>query len=323
MDTPSAAEVVTLGETMHLLLAEYGVALRRAGTFRSSVAGAETNVAVGLSRLGHRARWLSRVGADASGSVVLTQLRAEGVDVSAVEVDPDGFTGLLMRDCHPTRAIDVQYHRAGSAASALSAAYVRRAGLGGARLVHITGITAMLSASAREAAVELMELAHRENAVISFDPNVRRKLGSPQAWRAAVGPLLPHADLVFTGADELELVTGRPVPEAIGELLDGRANTVVVKHADKSTEAVTRDGRWRQETLARTVHDPVGAGDALTSGYLSAWLRGAAPSDALRAGAVSAALVVGTLTDLEGLPDRAEQERALRSLTGDHETVER
>src|ERR1700712_5193452 len=135
MDTTSGPEVVTLGETMQLLLAEYGVALRRAGTFRSSIAGAETNIAVGLSRLGHRTRWLSRVGADASGSAVLTQLRAEGVDVSAVEVDPDGFTGLLLRDCHPTRAIDVQYHRAGSAASALSAGYVRQAGLGGARLV--------------------------------------------------------------------------------------------------------------------------------------------------------------------------------------------
>lgn len=317
MDTP---EVVTLGETMHLLLAEYGVALRRAGTFRSSVAGAETNVAVGLSRLGHRTRWLSRVGADPSGAAVLARLRADGVDVSAVEVDPAGFTGVLMRDCHASRAIDVQYHRAGSAASALSAAYVREAGLAGARLVHVTGITAMLSESAREAVVEFMELAHREGALVSFDPNVRHKLGSPSRWRDTVGPLLAHADLVFTGTDELELIAGHSDGAA---LLDGRARVVVVKHPDKSAEVITREGRWRQETLAQTVLDPVGAGDALTSGYLSAWLRGASPEDALRAGAVSAALVVGTVTDVEGLPDSAEQERALRSLTGDHETVAR
>src|ERR1700754_4449890 len=104
-------EVVTLGEAMRLLLAEPGVALRRAHTFQSSVAGAETNVAVGLSRLGHRVRWLSRVGDDSSGAAVLATLRAEGVDVSKVEVASDGFTGLLLRDSDAARGIDVQYHR--------------------------------------------------------------------------------------------------------------------------------------------------------------------------------------------------------------------
>jgi 2-dehydro-3-deoxygluconokinase len=321
--TSTRPEFVTLGETMHLLLAEYGVALRRAGTFSASIAGAETNVAVGLSRLGHRTRWLSRVGSDPSGAAVLARLRAEGVDVSAVAVDPQRPTGLLMRDCHATRAIDVQYHRAGSAASALSAAYVAEAGLAGARLVHVTGITAMLSESAGEAVTEFLVLARRENAVISFDPNVRHKLGSAAEWRAAVGPLLPQADLVFAGSAELEFVTGHSARDAVRELLDGQASTVVLKHSDKSAEAITRDGRWRQETLARTVLDPVGAGDALTSGYLSAVLRDATPADALKAGAVSAALVVGTVSDLEGLPNRSESERALRSLTGDHETVDR
>jgi hypothetical protein len=42
------------GEAMALLLAEPGVPLRRATTFRRQVAGAERNVAVGLARLGHR-----------------------------------------------------------------------------------------------------------------------------------------------------------------------------------------------------------------------------------------------------------------------------
>lgn len=291
-------EVVTLGEAMRLLLAEPGVALRRARTFTSSVAGAETNVAVGLARLGHRVRWLSRVGDDPSGAHVLATLRADDVDVSRVEVDPDAYTGFLIRDTET-----VEYHRSGSAASRLSAAYVREAGLDGARLVHVSGITAMLSPEAVEA---LFTLARASGAWVSFDPNVRLKLAKPDRWRETVGPLMTRADLVFAGEDELELLGQTP-----DALLAGRAQTVVVKQRDKVARAVTADGSWSQPSLVTRVVDPVGAGDALTSGYLSAWLRGAAPAEALRAGAACAALVVGTRTDLEGLPDQDELTKAL------------
>jgi 2-dehydro-3-deoxygluconokinase len=297
-------EVTTLGEAMRLLVAEPGVALRRATTFHASVAGSESNVAVGLSRLGHRVRWLSRVGADASGDAVLAILRADDVDVSAVEKDPQRPTGLLLRDSHPTRPIDVQYHRQGSAASALTPAYVREAGLGGARLVHVSGITAMLSESARAAADEFVALAREEGALVSFDPNVRHKLGDPRRWRSVVGPLLREADLVFAGADELALL-GDLTPRKL------RAEVVVIKHSDHSAEVVTASARHRRETVARTVVDPVGAGDALAAGFLAAWLRGAEPGEALRSGVVTAGLVVGAVTDLEGLPNRVELDREL------------
>ncbi|MGW4482327.1 sugar kinase [Amycolatopsis sp. NPDC004368] len=307
-------EVLTLGEAMRLLLAEPGVALRRAHSFQASVAGAEANVSVGLARLGHRVRWLSRLGDDSSGAAVLSALRAEGVDVSGVGVDPAGFTGLLLRDDTPGRGIDVQYHRAGSAACSISADFVRTAGLGGARLVLVSGITAMLSPSARDAVLALFELARAEGATIAFDPNVRLKLAAPAQWRETVGPLLPQADLVFAGEDELELLDA-----SAADLIVRGVGTVVVKQRDKVARAVTAEYEWSQETLVTHVVDPVGAGDALTSGYLSSWLRGGSPAEALLAGAVSAALVVGTRTDLEGLPDRAELARTSAALGGGEE----
>jgi 2-dehydro-3-deoxygluconokinase len=94
-------------------------------------------------------------------------------------------------------------------------------------------------------------------------------------------------------------------------LLAGRAQTVVVKQRDKIARAVSADGSWSQDSLVTRVVDPVGAGDALTSGDLSAWLRDASPAEALRAGAACAARVVGTRSDLEGLPDRGELAKAL------------
>ncbi len=305
------SEIVTLGEAMRLLVAEPGVALRRATNFRASIAGAETNVAIGLARQGFAVRWLGRVGADAAGAAVLAQLRADGVDIGAVEVDAARPTGLMLRDTHPTRPIDVQYYRAGSAATALSADYVRHHGLGGARLVHVTGITAMLSDAARTAVEAIVDLARADGVPVSFDPNVRRKLGAPDRWRSVLRPLLRKADLIFAGTDELELVTGDSAADATAMLLDGGASSVLLKHADKSACLTTAAGQWRLPSCATTVVDPVGAGDALVAGYLAAWLRDAPPEQALAAGVVTAALVVGAVTDTEGLPDVVELDRAV------------
>lgn len=311
--------LVTCGEAMLLMLAEPGIPLERATAFRRSIAGAESNVAAGLARLGHPVRWLGRVGDDPAGRAVLAQLRADGVDTSYATTDPAAPTGLLLRDSHPARAIDVQYHRTGSAASLLAPDELTPEVLGGAGTVHLTGITPMLSDSAHHATLRLFELAHEAGAAVSFDPNVRLKLGTPARWREVVGPLLERADLVLAGEDELELL-GVPGPP---RLLAAGARTVVVKHRDKSASCHTREASWRQPPFRVPVTDPVGAGDAFAAGFLSGVLRAEPYEVCLREAAAVAALVVQCATDTDGLPDRAGLDRALAAFTGGAETVHR
>ncbi|NGN69329.1 sugar kinase [Streptomyces sp. A7024] len=319
-----APEAVTCGEAMLLMLAEPGVPLERAVAFRRSVAGAESNVAAGLARLGHHARWLGRLGADPAGEAVLRELRADGVDVAYVDRDAEAPTGLLLRDSHPARAIDVQYYRAGSAASRLAPEHIRAEALEGARLLHISGITPMLSPSAAEATAKLIELARAGGTTVSFDPNVRRKLAAPAAWAATVGPLLAEADLILAGEDELELLTGSDADEAAAELLRGRAHTVVLKRTDHSATALTADGgSYQQPHFSVPLADPVGAGDAFAAGYLSAWLRGLPAQRALAEAACVAALVVQAATDTDGLPSAAARDRALAAFTDGGDSVHR
>ncbi|MEU1664341.1 sugar kinase [Streptomyces sparsogenes] len=319
----SGPDVVTCGEAMLLLLAEPGVPLERAVHFRRSVAGAESNVAMGLARLGHRARWLGRVGADPAGRAVLRELRAEGVDVAHAGVDEQAPTGLLLRDSHPHRAIDVQYYRSGSAGSRLAPEHIPPEAVAGARLVHISGITPMLSPTAAAATDRLVELARAAGAEVSFDPNVRRKLGGAAQWAQTAGRLLREAELVLAGEDELELLTARSADEAAAELLDGRAHTVVIKRADRSATALTAGGRWDQPPYPVPVTDPVGAGDAFAAGYLSARLRGLSESRALAEAACVAALVVQTATDTDGLPSADGRERALAAFEDGADPVHR
>ncbi|RLL69509.1 sugar kinase [Streptomyces sp. Z26] len=317
-------EVVTCGEAMLLMLAEPGVPLDRAEHFRRSIAGAESNVASGLARLGHRTRWLGRVGADPAGEAVLRQLRADGVDVSWAGVDPHAPTGLLLRDSHPQRGIDVQYYRAGSAASRLAPEHIRPEQLAGARVLHLSGITPMLSESAAEAVWRLVELARSAGIAISFDPNVRLKLGTPHEWMHSAGPLLREADLVLAGEDELELLLGGGADECARALLElGRTSAVVIKRRDHSATAVSEGGSWDQRAFAVRITDPVGAGDAFAAGWLSGWLRGEGPQRALAEAACVAALAVQTAADTDGLPTADVRDRALHAFLEGGDPVQR
>src|SRR4030081_2720304 len=143
-------DVVTLGESMVLLLAEQPGPMREATTFRRFIAGAESNLAIGLSRLGHSAGWFSRVGDDEFGRAIVFRIRGEGVDTSHVLSDASASTGLVIRERREVGPIDGVSSPRGPAASLLSPADLDASYLSNARFVHLTGITPALSESCRE-----------------------------------------------------------------------------------------------------------------------------------------------------------------------------
>jgi len=60
-------EVVTIGESMGLFHAPAGLPIESHPTFRVSFGGAESNVAIGLARLGRGVEWIGRLGDDDLG----------------------------------------------------------------------------------------------------------------------------------------------------------------------------------------------------------------------------------------------------------------
>ena len=298
-----------------MMLAEPGVPLERAVHFRRSVTGPEAVVAAGLARLGHRVRFLGRLGADPAGEAVLRELRADGIDVSAVVADPAAPTGLVLRDSHPQRDTAAQYYREATASCDLAPQDIGAELLAGTRLVHLSGVTPMLSASAAAATRRLIELARQEGAALSLDPAVRPGLGSEHDWMRVVGPLLSEVDMILADEDELELLLGGGPEEAAKALLGvGSARTVVVKRRDGGCTAVGRAGRWAQEPVGTPVTDPGGSSEAFAAGWLSACLRGLTPPDALAEAACAAALAAQSHADTDGLPDPRSRARALATL---------
>lgn len=290
-------EVVTFGETMLALRAE-GL-LRLGAGMRTSIAGAESTVAIGLSRLGHPTRWAGRVGRDEPGELVLRTLRAEGVDMSTVDYD-DASTGLILFEQRLPDLTRVQYYRTDSAGSRLTPADVTAALDGGPRLVHLTGITPALSRTARQATEAAVDRAAELGSTVSFDVNFRSRLWSATEAKAALTPLARRAAVVIGSAEEIDLVGGTD------ELLAAGVGEVVIKQGADGAAVHTAGQRHEAPGHRVPVVDSVGAGDAFTAGYLSALLDGLDHLARLERGNAAGAFAVATSGDWEGLPTRAE-----------------
>src|SRR6185437_15049689 len=114
---PAAAEpdaqagpLVTLGETMGVLIPAAAGPLHRGAGLRLSIAGSESNVAIGVRRLGVAATWIGRVGPDEVGDLILRELRAEDVAVRAVR--DRAPTGLMLKTTRAAGITRVSYFRA-------------------------------------------------------------------------------------------------------------------------------------------------------------------------------------------------------------------
>jgi 2-dehydro-3-deoxygluconokinase len=301
------AEVVTLGETMGLLAADEIGPLHNGHRMVLGVAGTESNVAIGVSRLGHRAAWISRVGADPIGRLMLRELRAEGIDVSHVLTDPDAPTGFMLKVRRTTATSEVIYARRGSAASRLGAADVPTDVVASARVLHITGITPALSESARGAVHRAVQVARANDVPVSLDMNHRSALWPDAEASAVLHELVTQCDLVFASENEAALVVGAREPaDAARALAQLGPRHAIVKRGELGFTACVDGDLFSDSAVPVPVVDPVGAGDAFVAGYLASWLDGATPADSLQTANLAGAFVVAVPGDWEGLPTRAE-----------------
>jgi 2-dehydro-3-deoxygluconokinase len=299
-------DVVTLGETMVSLRA--ATPLRLGGALAMSISGAESNVAIGLARLGHSVRWGGRVGDDEVGAYILRILRAESVMVDTVVIDPRRPTGLMLAERRIADVSRVNYYRAGSAGSALSETDAAAALAAGARLLHVTGITPALSDSAAQATTAAVRLAREAGVRVSVDVNYRSKLWSAEEARPVLSELVRLADIVIASEDELGLVVTTPEDEraSAAELAASGVTQLVVKRGARGASVWCEGQVTDAPATVVTVRDTIGAGDALTAGYLSGILDGLPVATALKRGTLAGAFAVSAVGDWEGLPTRDE-----------------
>jgi 2-dehydro-3-deoxygluconokinase len=310
MDFP---DVVTVGEAMALLMARQPGPLDQVREFERTTAGAELNVAVGLSRLGFRVGYVSRLGDDSLGRHLRAFMASEGLDLRHVQTDEIHPTGCMLKEMALEGSDPaVEYFRRHSAASHLSLRDMPAEGSAfrRSRVLHLSGISPALSAGCSEMVFALARQARADGRLVSFDPNLRPRLWPSQSTMVTViNALASHADLVMPGLAEGRLLTGRQQAADIAAFyLERGARQVVVKLGPEGAYVAGRDGDSGvvAGVPVRAVVDTVGAGDGFAVGVISGLLDGLSLRQAAARGNAIGARVVQFRGDSEGLPTRAQ-----------------
>ncbi|MGH8449580.1 sugar kinase [Pseudomonas sp.] len=305
----SEIDILSFGETMAMFVAEQAGDLAQVAQFHKRIAGADSNVAIGLSRLGFKVAWLSRVGNDSLGRFVVDTLKKEGLDCRHVAVDPQHPTGFQFKSREETGADpQVEYFRKGSAASHLSIAAISPALLQ-ARHLHATGIPPALSDVTRELSHELMTQMRKAGRSVSFDPNLRPSLWPSQSQMIReINALAALADWVLPGLSEGRLLTGLDDPADIAAFyLDQGAEAVAIKlGADGAYYRTQMDQGFIAAVPVENVVDTVGAGDGFAVGMVSALLENLSFPEAVQRGNWIGSRAVQSRGDMEGLPFRED-----------------
>lgn len=258
-------------------------------------------------RMGGRAAMIGAVGNDDFGRVNLDRLRADGVDVSAVAIDPAFPTGSAFVRYRADGARDFVYNIATSAAARFGwteavAALVQQAGH-----LHVMG-TALTLPSAREVLARALPIIRQRGGTLSVDPNLRKELRLDAAVEAQFAELLSQTDLLLPSGDELQRAAGvEGEAAALARLFERGIREIVLKRGADGATCFGRDGS-RIDAAAFVVDeiDPTGAGDCFGGAYVACRRLGMEREMALTYAAAAGARNVAARGPMEGAGTRAE-----------------
>lgn len=228
------------------------------------VGGSPANVAVGLSRLGQRARLLTSFGTDAHGAFIARHLESAGVEV-VTGSRRAGRTSTALARLDRTGAADYTFD--------ITWDLPTTAAIGSPAAVHTGSIAAFLEPGAAHV-LELLESRTAES-TISFDPNIRPGLiGPPGTARARVETIVSLSDVVKVSDEDLAwLHPGRDALEIAQTWLELGTSAVFVTLGAAGSFGVSRSGLVDIPARAVEVIDTVGAGDAFMAGLIDGLAR--------------------------------------------------
>ncbi|KKI94096.1 2-dehydro-3-deoxygluconokinase [Bacillus sp. SA1-12] len=309
-------DVITFGEAMAMFMADEKGPLHEVNHYTRGLAGAETNVAIGLARLGLHSGWASKVGNDSFGKFIIQRLKEEHVNIDHVLVDEIHPTGFQVKSKVAEGDPEVQYFRKGSAASHMSVNDLQEDYFLKARHLHMTGIPLALSSETREFAKHALNIMKSNNRSVTFDPNLR-----PSLWQSSeemvkeTNKIAFQTDIFLPGKSEGEILTGYKAPEDIASYyLDKGVKLVIIKLGEEGAYYKTASDEGKiNGCKVEQIIDTVGAGDGFAVGVISGLLNNTSIPEAVRRGNAIGALAVQSPGDNDGYPTSHQLEKYMKN----------
>ncbi|MGC5700964.1 5-dehydro-2-deoxygluconokinase [Pseudomonas sp. NFXW11] len=319
-------DLICLGRLgVDLYAQQVGARLEDVSSFAKYLGGSSANIAFGTARLGLKSAMLSRVGDDHMGRFLVQSLEREGCDVSAIKVDPQRLTAMVLLGLKDRETFPLVFYRENCADMALAAEDIDEAFIASSKALLITG-THFSSDGVYRASLQALDYAERHGVKRVLDIDYR-----PVLWGLAgkadgetrfvadhqvsqhVQGILPRFDLIV-GTEEEFLIAGgsQDLLTALRTVRSLSSATLVVKLGPQGCTVIHGQIPARLEDGAIypgvrvEVLNVLGAGDAFISGFLSGWLKEASDQRCCQLANACGGLVVSRHACAPAMPTRAE-----------------
>ena len=286
MVTATPLDIVALGEAM----IEFNQTNANACAYVQGFGGDTSNALIAAARQGAKGAYITKLGDDTFGRMLLQLWHDENVDTEGVAIDAAAPTGTYFVS-HGTHGHTFSYLRAGSAASCIRPSDVPAALVERARILHVSGISQAISASATDTVFHAINVARAARVKVSYDPNLRLKLWPIDRARAIICATIPLTDYFLPSLDDVRLVCGEDDPIAILDWCHRQGATTVVLKMGKEGSWVSK-GEARTRIVAYPIEavDATGAGDCFDGSLLARLAAGDDVVTAARWASAAAAL---------------------------------
>lgn len=239
-------DVTALGELL-IDFTENGVSSQGNPVMEANPGGAPCNVLAMLSKLGHSASFVGKVGADMFGKQLRRAVQAAGIDTRGLVEDNSVNTTLAFVHTKEDGDRDFSFYRNPGADMMLTSADVKEELLTDCRIFHF-GTLSMTAEGCRKATEESIDLAKRAGALISFDPNLREPLWDSLVTakeRTLYG--LEHCEILKISDNEIEWLTGEKDYKKAAERLKAKyAIPLVLVSLGKHGSMALSDGAFAE-----------------------------------------------------------------------------
>ena len=253
--------------------------------------GSAANTIVGLARLGIKTAYIGKIGDDAEGSILLEDLRSEGVETRAViKAKGRSGTAIIFVDDSGNRAIlvdpgvndTIRYEE-------IDLEFAKKF-----RLIHLTSFICKNGFESFESQKRIVE----EFELVSFDP------GLPYAERGKkeMMQILKKTTVFLPNRTEIEKMFGAGYKEAAEECLSLGIDIVAVKLGERGCWIKKKDKEVSIPPYRVNVVDTTGAGDAFNAGFLYGYLKGRDIETCGKMGNYVASLCIQQIGARTGLP---------------------
>jgi 2-dehydro-3-deoxygluconokinase len=295
-------EIICLGEAM----VEFVRRDNADGTplYAQGYGGDTSNTAIAAARQGCPTGYISAVGTDPFGDALMDLWQREAVDTAHVSQNADAPTGIYFVDPDPSGR-QFTYYRAGSAASVMTPADLDEEFIARARILHVSGISLAISASARDMVIGAISMARTHGVKVSVDTNLRLKLWPLDEARKYIHQAIKGADIALPSYDDAVVLTGLEDKDAIIDFYrELGAGIVALKLGDEGCRLAWGDQRIDIAPFAVKAVDSTGAGDTFAGAFLAHLLKTDDPPSAARYACGAAALAVSGYGAVKPIPDQ-------------------